>query len=51
MVDEELQEIYLRMTDTHNVVVLHQLQGRAQALKDFKTVVSNAQDYLERMSK
>lgn len=51
MIEGELQEIYLRLSDTHNVVVLHQLQGRAQALKDFRIVMANALDYLERMSK
>lgn len=51
MIDQELQELFVRMTDSHNTVVLHQLQGRVQALRDFKLVLGNAQDYLERMTK
>jgi hypothetical protein len=51
MIEGELQEIYSRMTDSHNTVVLHQLQGRAQALKDFRLLIKNSQGYLERMTK
>jgi hypothetical protein len=51
LVDVELAEIFLRMTDSHNTVVLHQLQGRAQALKDFRKLVGESQVLLERMTK
>lgn len=47
----ELQTTYESMRDCKDVVYLHQLQGRAQALSDLLKVAANAQSILEKLTK
>lgn len=47
----ELQALYERMRDTPDVVTLHQLQGRAQALSELLKEAVNVQSTLEKLTK
>lgn len=47
--EAELQALYERMRDTRDDVDLRQLQGRAQALKDFLAIADAAPQLLDKL--
>lgn len=51
MIDAELLEIFGVLTESRDTVALHMLQGRAQALREFKTFVNKSQDVLDKITK
>ena len=50
MLQSELAAIYSNMTDQMNVITVHQLQGRAKALKELLQVILTASSTLEKIN-
>lgn len=51
LIEQERALLFERLTDAQNPVLLHQYQGRAQALKDFLTFLARAKETLERVER
>jgi hypothetical protein len=50
-VEAELVVLFERLSESQNVALLHQFQGRAQALKEFLKFLETSKDVLEKIER
>lgn len=51
MIDGEITSILMLMVDSRDMAVLHQLQGRARALKELKQMMGDSPSLLEKVER
>lgn len=49
MLDEELQATYDLLTESRDPAILHQMQGRAQFIRDFQKAARDVRSNLEKL--
>lgn len=49
MLERELNAVHERMTESRDIAVLHQLQGRAQLINEIRRLVANTPSLLEKL--